>query len=40
VDIDSILNIILPLLHNAGATLDNDREVIIRTGLTAPAEPA
>jgi hypothetical protein len=38
--IEELIEALLPLLPDAEVTLDNDGEVIIRTGLTAPAEPA
>jgi hypothetical protein len=38
--IEQLIEVLLPVLPNAEVTLDNDGEVIIRTGLTAPAEPA
>ena len=39
-DTDSILKALLPLLPDAEITLDNDGQVVIYTGLTAPTEPA
>ena len=38
--IEQLIEALLPLLPDAEVTLDNDGEVIIRTGLTAPPEPA
>lgn len=38
--IEQLIEALLPLLPNAEVTLDNDGQVVIYTGLTAPAEPA
>jgi hypothetical protein len=38
--IEELIEVLLPLLPDAEVTLDNDRQVIIYTGLTVPSEPA
>ncbi len=36
--IEQLIEVLLPLLPDAEITLDNDGQVVIYTGLTAPAE--
>lgn len=38
--IEKLIEVLLPLLSDAEITLGNDAQVVIHTGLTAPAEPA
>ena len=38
--IEELIEALLPLLPDAEFTLDNDGQVVIYTGLTAPTEPA
>jgi len=38
--IEQLIAVLLPLLPAAEITLDNHGQVVIYTGLTAPAEPA
>lgn len=37
--IEQLIEALLPLLPDAEITLDNDGQVVIRTGLTAPPNP-
>lgn len=37
--IEKLIEVLLPLLPNAELALDNDGQVVIYTGLIAPAEP-
>jgi hypothetical protein len=38
--IEQLIEVLLPLLPDAEITLDNDVQVVIYTGLTAPRKPA
>jgi len=38
--IEELIEALLPLLPDAEITLDNDGQVVIYTGLTAPRKPA
>lgn len=38
--IEQLISALLPLLPDAEITLDNDGQVVIYTGLTAPRKPA
>lgn len=38
--IEQVIEVLLPLLPDAEVALDNDGQVVIYTGLTAPAEAA
>jgi len=38
--IEQVIDALLPLLPDAEVTLDDEGQVVIHTGLTAPAEPA
>lgn len=38
--IEELIRVLLPLLPDAEVALDNDGQVVIYTGLTAPAEQA
>ncbi len=40
VTIEQLIEALLPRLPDAEITLDNDGQVVIYTGLTAPSEPA
>jgi len=37
--IEELIRVLLPILPDAEVALDNDGQVVIYTGLTAPAEP-
>lgn len=38
--IEELIRVLLPLLPDAEVTLDNDGQVVIYTGITAPADKA